>query len=127
MTKKVLITGGAGFIGSHLADNLIEKGGYDITIFDNLSEQEALNLIQEGLEWLGVNYTEILYKSDRLELFYEYCEKLIEDHIAYVCFCSGDDFREKYKKLGKNCPHRSHSIEKNKQEWVIQIERTSNV
>jgi dTDP-L-rhamnose 4-epimerase len=36
--KNVLITGGAGFIGSNLALKLIEKG-YHITVLDNLSEQ----------------------------------------------------------------------------------------
>ena len=35
MTKKVLITGGAGFIGSHTADAL-SKLGYKIRILDNL-------------------------------------------------------------------------------------------
>ncbi|WP_374506992.1 NAD-dependent epimerase/dehydratase family protein [Flavobacterium sp.] len=36
--KNILITGGAGFIGSNLALKLISKG-YNITILDNLSEQ----------------------------------------------------------------------------------------
>ena len=36
--KNILITGGAGFIGSNLALALISKG-YNITILDNLSEQ----------------------------------------------------------------------------------------
>lgn len=36
--KNILITGGAGFIGSNLALKLIEKG-YKITILDNLSKQ----------------------------------------------------------------------------------------
>jgi dTDP-L-rhamnose 4-epimerase len=36
--KNILITGGAGFIGSNLALKLIEKG-YKITVLDNLSKQ----------------------------------------------------------------------------------------
>lgn len=36
--ERVLITGGAGFIGSHIALRLIEKG-YDVTVLDNLLEQ----------------------------------------------------------------------------------------
>ena len=38
MSKKVLITGGAGFIGSHLVDSLIEKK-HDVTVLDILEEQ----------------------------------------------------------------------------------------
>jgi len=38
MRKRVLITGGAGFIGSHLADLLIEKG-YQVRALDNLDPQ----------------------------------------------------------------------------------------
>jgi dTDP-L-rhamnose 4-epimerase len=38
MGKKILITGGAGFIGSHLTDELLDKG-YTVRILDNLSEQ----------------------------------------------------------------------------------------
>ena len=38
MGKHVLITGGAGFIGSHLADELLAHG-YRVRAFDNLSEQ----------------------------------------------------------------------------------------
>lgn len=36
MTKRVLVTGGAGFIGSHITDLLIERG-YAVTIIDNES------------------------------------------------------------------------------------------
>lgn len=38
MGKTVLITGGAGFIGSHLANELLERG-YHVKALDNLSEQ----------------------------------------------------------------------------------------
>jgi UDP-glucose 4-epimerase len=40
---KYLITGGAGFIGSHLAEKLITRGD-EVVIFDNLSTGSAINL-----------------------------------------------------------------------------------
>jgi glutamyl-tRNA synthetase len=85
---------------------------------------EAYDLIKEGLEWLNVTYSKILYKSDRLDIFYEYCVKLIKDHMAYVCFCSAEDFREKYKKISVNCPHRDNTIEKNLNEWNSMLNGT---
>ena len=40
---KVLLTGGAGFIGSHVAD-LYLKQGYEVAIVDDLSTGRASNL-----------------------------------------------------------------------------------
>lgn len=40
---KVLVTGGAGFIGSHLVDRLI-KEGHEVSIIDNLSSGKEINL-----------------------------------------------------------------------------------
>lgn len=35
---RVLVTGGAGFIGSHIVDHLLDHG-YDVTVVDNLTDQ----------------------------------------------------------------------------------------
>lgn len=42
-SKKILVTGGAGFIGSHLVDALIDKG-FEVNVIDNLSTGKKENL-----------------------------------------------------------------------------------
>lgn len=48
--KKYLITGGAGFIGSNLANFLISQGA-SVTIYDNLSRE----IVKKNLKWLTEN------------------------------------------------------------------------
>ena len=35
MSRPAIITGGAGFIGSHLVDRLLGEGGWTVTVIDN--------------------------------------------------------------------------------------------
>jgi UDP-glucose 4-epimerase len=50
----VLVTGGAGFIGSHLVDGLVERGA-TVTALDDLSAGRASNLDQARATLEGVN------------------------------------------------------------------------
>jgi nucleoside-diphosphate-sugar epimerase len=43
MSKQILITGGAGFVGSHLADGLL-KAGHQVRILDDLSAGQIISL-----------------------------------------------------------------------------------
>ena len=42
-TPKALVTGGAGFIGSHLVENLINEG-YELMVIDNLLSGKKENI-----------------------------------------------------------------------------------
>ncbi|MGP1579451.1 MAG: NAD-dependent epimerase/dehydratase family protein [Wolinella sp.] len=46
---KIMITGGAGYIGSHVAKNLLGARGHELCIVDNLStgSQETLNALSQ--------------------------------------------------------------------------------
>ncbi|MHB1686754.1 MAG: NAD-dependent epimerase/dehydratase family protein [Ignavibacteriaceae bacterium] len=43
MSKKILVTGGAGYIGSHTTHDLLSQG-YDVIVLDNLSNGSLLNV-----------------------------------------------------------------------------------
>lgn len=47
-TMRVLVTGGAGFIGANLCSALLESGNYEVTVLDDLSTGHRSNL--DGLE-----------------------------------------------------------------------------
>ncbi len=49
---KILITGGAGFIGSNYAERLLSNG-HQVTLFDNLSRKGSV----QNLEWLQGKYS----------------------------------------------------------------------
>jgi glutamyl-tRNA synthetase len=76
----------------------------------------AYKMIADESQWLFDNKAIVVIQSDRMKLYYKYAEKLIKKNAAYVCTCSGDDFRN-YAKEKKNCPCRKLNIEENFERW----------
>ena len=58
MIKKVLVTGGAGFIGSHLCEKLLNSGMYEVFSLDNYFTGNENNHIK-GVNYIRGNTSEI--------------------------------------------------------------------
>ncbi|MCG6552995.1 MAG: NAD-dependent epimerase/dehydratase family protein [Candidatus Magnetominusculus sp. LBB02] len=62
MSHHIIVTGGAGFIGSHLAEALLDRGSH-VTIFDNLHTGKEVN-IPRGADFINIDLgVESLYSS----------------------------------------------------------------
>jgi len=69
--KRVLVTGGAGFLGSHLCDHFIALG-YEVICMDNLIKKENIENIthllgHERFKFIKYDVTEYLYVEGKLD------------------------------------------------------------
>jgi UDP-glucuronate 4-epimerase len=62
--KKVLVTGGAGFIGSHVAEYLLARGD-DVVIVDEMNDYYDVRIKRHNLEYLREKYPD----SNRLAIY----------------------------------------------------------
>lgn len=72
--KNILITGGAGFIGSHVSDLLIAKG-YNVFVIDNLSSGSNSNLNKNVKFYnLDINSTDIenIFKENKIDYVFHF-------------------------------------------------------
>ena len=76
--RRVLVTGGAGFIGSHVADAYLEAG-YDVWVLDNLSSGGRAN-IPEGAEFIELDIRD----DDVLKLFRKVRFDIVNHHAAQI-------------------------------------------
>ncbi len=99
------------------------KGKVLLVIDDTIGSEEkkpikeAYKMIPEALDWLKVKYKKpIVYKSDRLKIYYKYAEKLIKKDKAYVCSCSSEKMRENRVNM-KECFCRQFPVKEQLERW----------
>ena len=81
------------------------------------------DFIREDLTWLGCEWDEEFIQSDRLSIYYEHVEKLLEKGCAYVCTCPREEFREKVS-AREPCPCRDLTPEEQLVRWKRMVDGT---
>jgi UDP-glucose 4-epimerase len=76
---KILVTGGAGFIGSNVVDAYVEAG-YDVAILDNLTTGKKENLNPKAKFY----YVDIRNKEKLSQIIKEFYPEIINHHAAQI-------------------------------------------
>jgi glutamyl-tRNA synthetase len=82
---------------------------------------EFYDRIREDLAWLECIPNEEYTQSDRITIYYEYTERLLNDGNAYVCTCQSEEFREKIL-AGKPCACRDLPSQEHLVRWQLMLE-----
>ena len=60
------------------------------------SKKSLTEGILESLEWLGLNWDEEpVYQSQRINRYQTICQNLLDQGLAYRCFCTSDQLQKK--------------------------------
>ena len=117
-----------GHIISNMINSLYTKkyGGKFYVIIDDTNPEETLSEayknIKEDCNWIFGNVYEYFNASDRMKIYYEYAEKLINKNSAYVCACSQEEFK-KFAEQKKECSCRKNSIKENLEKWKKMLDK----
>jgi glutamyl-tRNA synthetase len=80
------------------------------------SALEYYDLIRKDVRWLECQWDAEYIASDRITIYYEHAEKVLQTGHAYICTCTPDDFRLNVNS-GRACPDRGRSVDQNLAEW----------
>ena len=80
------------------------------------STLEYYEAIREDLRWLGCLWDKEYIQSDRLQNYYDYAARLLEQGHVYVCTCERDTFSLRVSG-GHPCPCRSKTPSQNLDDW----------
>ncbi|MGY4707714.1 glutamate--tRNA ligase [Candidatus Bipolaricaulota sp. J31] len=71
-----------------------EGGAFVLRIEDTdvaRSERRFAEGILGALRWLGLDWDELHYQSERIEIYHRYAQRLLDEGKAYYCFCTPEE------------------------------------
>ena len=77
--------------------------------------------IPEDLKWLGVNVDEKYVQSERVVIYYEWAERLLEKGAGYVCTCESEEYKRLYM-AKMPCPCRELPPEEHMRRWKMMLD-----
>ncbi|MFX0126225.1 MAG: glutamate--tRNA ligase [Candidatus Hodarchaeota archaeon] len=114
--------GYAGFINHYYARRY---NGRLILRFEDTNPRKVklkyYDKIRDDFQYMGIFWDEEVNESDRIPMYYEYAQKLIEEGNAYVCSCPVDIIRD-FRHKSKECEHRRLSSIENLDLWEQMLE-----
>lgn len=103
-----------------------EHGGkFYVRIEDTNPEKiykPAYKMLADESAWLFDGLAEIVFQSERMDLYYKYAKKLISEGFAYVCTCSSEEFKE-FCKEKKDCPCRKLAVKEQVERWEKMLDK----
>lgn len=79
-------------------------------------DPSAYDLLKKDADFLFEGKAKIVIQSERMKFYYSYAEKFLNKEKAYVCTCSGDEFRA-FSQKKKECPCRNLSKKEQLSRW----------
>ncbi len=101
------------------------KGKFCVRIEDTNPESidpKAYANIKKDCDWIFGNVAEYIIQSDRMKIYYNYAEKLINKKSAYVCTCSQEKFKE-FSNFKQDCPCRNNDLKENLYRWKKMLDK----
>jgi glutamyl-tRNA synthetase len=77
----------------------------------------------EDLQWFGVTPDMVARSSDRMEIYYDYMQQIVEMGHAYVCTCDTEKWKAGIQK-GEACPCRELGVEEQKERFQKMLNHT---
>ena len=75
--KNILVTGGAGFIGSHLLEELVKEENYNITVIDDLSTGKIENIpTSSRINFLNLKIKDTNIRRGKFDLIWHLAAKI---------------------------------------------------
>jgi len=82
----------------------------------------AYKMIKQESDWLFDKIEKVIIQSERMEIYYDYIEKLINKNAVYVCTCNQEKFK-KFVDKKKDCPCRKNTLKENMKRWNKMLDK----